>query len=88
MKMRELIRDAYVCRPEVSISPSLGRVSVHFELLDIDTNQGTGKRHAVAMTAEDAMWLLRHLQNLQTQFALEVPEGELVQLNLDPKRAN
>jgi hypothetical protein len=80
--------DLYVCRPDAGITKSLRFAFVQFELLDKDTFEGTGKPHTLAMTTEDAMWLLKHLQNLQKQFSLDLPEGEVFELKGGPGQAN
>jgi hypothetical protein len=64
----------YVCHPDVGITKSLEVVFVQFELMDKGTLEGTGRPHAVAMTTEDAMQLLRNLQHLQTRFDLTPAE--------------
>ena len=70
------------------ITKSLRFAFVQFELLDKDTFEGTGKPHTLAMTTEDAMWLLKHLQNVKTVFCLDLPEGEMFELKGDPGQAN
>jgi hypothetical protein len=80
--------DQYVCRPDAGITKSLAFAFVQFELLDKDTMAGTGKPHTLAMTTEDAMWLLKHLQNLQKQFSLDLPEGEILELKGGPGQKN
>jgi hypothetical protein len=56
--------DVYVCNPDVGINKVLEAVFIQFEVMDVATQEGTGKSHTVAMPMPDAMWLLRHLENI------------------------
>ena len=78
--------DAYVCKPESGINRSHDGVFLQFELADKRTMEGTGKPLALAMTTEDAMWLLKHLQYMQRRFDLPIPEGPIE--DATPGRAN
>jgi hypothetical protein len=80
--------ELYVCRPDVGITKSLEVVFVQFELMDKGTLEGTGKPHAVAMTTEDAMQLLRNLQYLQKQFDLTPAEDDPIEMKGGPGQAN
>jgi hypothetical protein len=70
--------DVYVCNPEAGIATSLKSVFLQFEKLDSDTMARTGTTIGLGLTAEDAMWLLKHLQHLQARFDLPVPDGAIV----------
>jgi hypothetical protein len=72
--------DVYVCAPNAGINKELSGVFIQFEVMDRDKMEGAGKPHTVAMTTSDAMWLLRHLQNLQERFSLPKAEGEITQV--------
>jgi hypothetical protein len=78
--------DVYVCRPDSSITKSLRVVSLLFEKMDTGTLEGTGEPFALAMTTEDAMWLLKHLQYMQKRFDLPIPPGQIE--DHTPGRAN
>src|SRR5664280_1210155 len=39
--------DAYVCEPEVGISPKLGAVFIQFQVIDGGTQESNGKSHTV-----------------------------------------
>jgi hypothetical protein len=81
--------DMFVCNPTLGINRELSGVFIDFEVADLSTQQGTGKRHAVAMRTADAMLLLRHLENVQQQFDLAKPEGEATMVDLSiPKNKN
>ena len=66
--------DVYVCEPEVGINPQLEAVFLQFNVMNRETQQGTGRSHTVMMSAPDAMQLLRTLQYVQKRFLL--PEGK------------
>jgi hypothetical protein len=72
--------DVYVCMPDAGINKALSGVFIQFEIMDPGKMEGTGKPHTVAMTTSDAMWLLRHLENLQQRFSLEKQSGEITEL--------
>ncbi len=72
--------DVYVAAPDVAITSATSGIAIQFEVIDPHTMQGTGKPHTVAMTTTDAMWLLRHLENLQQRFSLPKPIGEITEL--------
>ena len=65
--------DAYVCEPEVGINPQRQAVFIEFEVMDPETQEGSGRSHTVRMPVQDAMQLLRTLQHIQKRFAL--PDG-------------
>jgi hypothetical protein len=67
--------DAYVCEPEVGINLRRGAVFIQFQVLDRETQEGTGKSHTVLMPVPDAMQLLQTLQHIQKRFSL--PEGTI-----------
>lgn len=69
--------NVYVCKPDSGITRSLRAVFLQFELMDSGTLEGTGEPFAVAMTTEDAMRLLKHLQYMQRRFDLSIPEGPI-----------
>jgi hypothetical protein len=46
MGMNESV-DEYVCRPSVGIYKTLEGVFIQFEIMDQDSQQGTGKSHTV-----------------------------------------
>jgi hypothetical protein len=71
--------DVYVCRPDAAINKDLSGMMIQFEVMDLRKMEGTGKPHTVGMTTSDAMWLLRHLENLQQRFSLEKPAGEITE---------
>jgi hypothetical protein len=62
--------DVYVCSPNVAINQSLEAVGIVFEVMDSETQEGTGKSHMVVMPMPDAMQLLRNLQHIQKKFSL------------------
>jgi hypothetical protein len=78
--------DVYVCKPESAITKSLRAVTLLFERMDSGTLEGTGESFALAMTTEDAMWLLKNLQYMQQRFDLPIPEGSIQ--DMTPGRAN
>lgn len=69
--------DVCVCHPDVGINKSLEAVFIQFEVMDRDTQEGTGKSHTVLMTMPDAMRLLRHLEHIQQKFSLPNPPIEI-----------
>ena len=66
--------DVHVCEPEVGINQQLEAVFIQFNVMDRETQQGTGRSHTVLMSTPDAMQLLRTLQYVQKRFSL--PEGK------------
>ena len=69
--MNETI-DVYVCKPDVGINKKLEAVFIQFEVMDFDTQEGTGKSHTVLMPMPDAMQLLVTLAHIQNKFGLPV----------------
>ena len=63
----------YVREPEVGINRRRDAVFIQFEVIDAETQDGSGKSHTVQMSVQDAMQLLRTLQHIQKRFSL--PEG-------------
>jgi hypothetical protein len=49
MGMNENV-DILVCHPDVGINKTLEGVFIQFEVMDPDTQEGTGKSHTVLMT--------------------------------------
>ena len=81
--------DEYVCHPNAGINKSLEAVFIQFEIMDRDSQQGTGKSHTVLMPMPDAMWLLRLLENIQQRFSLPKPTGEVPMVELsEAKKRN
>jgi hypothetical protein len=78
--------DVYVCSPDVGINKSLEAVFLVFEVMDRDTQEGTGKSHAVAMRMLDAMQLLRNLQHIQKQFSLPAATEDPTLVELPQKK--
>lgn len=80
--------DVYVCSPSIAINKSLEAVCLVFEVMDRETQEGTGKTHTVAMPTPDAMQLLRNLQYLQAQFHLTAAEADPIELKGGPGQSN
>lgn len=59
-----------------------------FEEMDSGSLAGSGKSHTVAMTTEDAMWLLKHLQYMQQRFDLKIPDDAPVEDLTPPSKPN
>jgi hypothetical protein len=78
--------DVCVCHPDVGINTSLEAVFIQFEVMDRDTQEGTGKSHTVLMPMPDAMWLLRHLENIQQKYSLPKPAGEFSMVELSESK--
>ena len=78
--------DVYVCEPEVGINPRREAVFIQFEVMNGETQEGTGKSHTVLMPVPDAMQLLQTLLHIQKRFCLpeeasslaiiEIPENK------------
>jgi hypothetical protein len=54
MGMNENV-DILVCHPDVGINKTFEAVFIQFEVMNPDTQEGTGKSHTVMMTIPDAM---------------------------------
>jgi hypothetical protein len=67
--------DVYVCEPEVGIYPEMEAIFIQFEVMDPETQEGTGRSHTVLMSTPDAMQLLRTLRHIRKRFSL--PEGKV-----------
>jgi hypothetical protein len=78
--------DVYVCSPDVGINKSLEAALLVFEVMDRETQEGTGKSHAVAMSMLDAMQLLRNLQQVQKQFLLPAATEDPTMVELPQKK--
>jgi hypothetical protein len=78
--------DVYVCSPDVGINKSLEAVFLVFEVMDRETQEGTGKSHTVGMPMLDAMQLLRNLQHVQQQFSLPAAAQDPVMVELPQKK--
>ena len=78
--------DVYVCSPDVGINKSLEAVFLVFEVMDRETQEGTGKSHAVAMPMLDAMQLLRNLQHIQKNFSLPAATEDPTMIELPQKK--
>ena len=70
--------DVYVHSPSTGISSDHSSVFLLFGTMA--RNQvDIGKPHTLAMTTEDAMWLLKHLQYMRERFDLPLPsDGPIV----------
>jgi hypothetical protein len=67
--------DVYVHSPSTGINTDKSAIFLHFHTMT--RNQvDTGKPHTLAMTTEDAMWLLKHLQHMRERFDLPLPSNE------------
>jgi hypothetical protein len=81
--------DVYVCKPDVGINKQLEAVFIQFEVMDRETQEGTGKSHTVAMPMPDAMQLLRTLAHIQRRFSLPEGAGDPVMVELsETKKKN
>jgi hypothetical protein len=69
--------DVYVCKPSAGINTKLEAIFIQFEVMDKDSQQGTGKSHTVLMTMPDAMWVLRLLENMQQKYSLPKPTDDI-----------
>ena len=69
--------DVYVCNPGLGINRSNEAAYIEFEIMDAETQKGTGKTHTVLMPMPDAMTLLRQLDRAQRTFSLEIPTDPL-----------
>jgi hypothetical protein len=66
--------DIYVHTPSTGINKDASAVFLTFGTMT--RNQvNIGKQHTVAMTTEDAMWLLKHLQYIRERFNLQLPSS-------------
>lgn len=77
--------DVYVCEPEVGINQRLEAVFIQFQVLDSETEQGTGKSHTVLMPMPDAMQLLQTLQHIQKKFSLPKEGDDLAMIEIPQK---
>jgi hypothetical protein len=68
------IIDVYVHSPSTGINTDQSAVFLHFQTMTRN-QQDTGKPHTLAMTTEDAMWLLKHLQYMRERFDLPLPSN-------------
>lgn len=78
--------DVYVCEPEVGINPQLDAVFIQFEVIEAETQQGSGKSHTVLMSAPDAMQLLQTLLHIQKRFSLPEEVGDLAMIEIPQKK--
>jgi hypothetical protein len=77
--------DLYVCEPEVGINQQLETVFIQFQVMNGETQQGTGKSHTVLMPVPDAMQLLQTLQHIQKRFSLPEGTSELGMIEIPQK---
>jgi hypothetical protein len=78
--------DICVCKPQVMLNNPKTAVMLHFEVMNPDTFQGTGKHHTLAMTTLDAMRLLKILDSIQKQYDLPQLLTEPEHTKVPPKR--
>jgi hypothetical protein len=77
--------DVFVCNPNAGIDRELSAVYVEFDAMD-RSGALTGAKHAVAMTASQAMILMQLLQHLQQKFLLPTAATEdIVERKIPPK---
>jgi hypothetical protein len=77
--------DLYVCEPEVGIDQQLETIFIQFEVMNGETQQGTGKSHTVLMPVPDAMQLLQTLQHIQKRFSLPEEASDLAMIEIPQK---
>jgi hypothetical protein len=77
--------DLYVCKPEVGINQQLEAVFIQFEVMNGETQEGTGKSHTVLMSVSDAMQLLQTLQHIQKRFSLPEGTSDLAMIEIPQK---
>ena len=65
--------DVYVLKPNATISPDLGVISVWAETVTAEHPKGTGKDFRLAMSTLDAMCLMKILQAMQQAYNLPNP---------------
>lgn len=81
--------DLYVMNPGVGINKSREGAFIQFEVMDAETQLGTGKTHTVAMPIWDAMTLLRLLDRAQKTFSIDLPTEPLPpMIEFSDKRQN
>jgi hypothetical protein len=78
--------DAYVCEPEVGINQQLDAIFIQFDVMDGETQQGTGRSHTVMMSAPDAMQLLQTLLYVQKRFSLPGGKDEPSMIEIPQKK--
>jgi hypothetical protein len=79
--------DVYVCEPEVGINPRRAAVFIQFEVMNGETQEGTGKSHTVLMPVPDAMQLLQTLSQIQKRFCLPEDASDLAMIEI-PQNKN
>jgi hypothetical protein len=79
--------DLYVCEPEVGINQQLEAVFIQFEVMNGETQEGTGKSHTVLMPVPDAMRLLQTLSQIQKRFCLPADASDLAMIEI-PRNKN
>lgn len=77
--------DVYVCLPEVGINQRLEAIFIQFEVMNGETQEGTGKSHTVLMPVPDAMQLLQTLQHVQKRFCLLEDTSGLAMIEIPQK---
>jgi hypothetical protein len=77
--------DVYVCEPEVGINPQREAICIQFQVMNGETQEGTGKSHTVLMPVPDAMQLLRTLQHIQKRFSLPKGKNDLAMIEIPQK---
>ena len=80
--------DVYVHTPSTGMNTDATAVILTFGTMT--RNQADiGKSHTVAMTTEDAMWLLKHLQYIRERFDLPLPsDGPIVDVTPTSEKKN
>jgi hypothetical protein len=78
--------DVYVCEPEVGINPRLEAVFIQFEVMNVETQEGTGKSHTVLMAVPDAMQLLQTLLHIQKRFCLPEDASDLAMIEISQNK--
>ena len=77
--------DVYVCEPEVGINPNREAIFIQFQLMDVETQEGSGKSHTVMMPVSDAMQLLQTLLHNQERFSLPEDTSDLTMIEIPQK---
>jgi hypothetical protein len=80
--------DVYVHTPSTGMNTDATAVFLTFGTMT-RSQVDIGKPHTVAMTTEDAMWLLKHLQYIRERFHLPLPsDGPIVDATPPSGRKN
>jgi hypothetical protein len=78
--------DVYVCEPEVGINRQKEAVFIQFNVMDRETQEGTGRSHTVLMSTADAMRLLQTLLYVQKKFSLPEDKDEPAMIEIPQKK--